>query len=248
MPSITPELKTARLVASGQTFELVGLPPGQFVMGSGADEPDRLAQEGPRQTITLSRGFFIGRVPVTQAQYRAIMGNNPSRAGGPDDGPVNQVTFRRALEFCRRLSEQTGHSVVLPTEAQWEYACRAGTTTRFHGGDAEADLDRIGWFRDNAGEGVHPVGAKEPNAWGLCDMHGNVWEMCRDILPPFDTLRVLTDPVGECSSRKGIMRGGGWMNDAGYCRAATRFKTNDRFGGTGIRIAVDLPDLPDLGG
>ena len=151
--------------------------------------------------------------------------------------PVNDITYEDAQEFCRRLSNAAHAEVRLPTEAQWEYACRAGTQTVYYSGDTEADLARVGWYSENSDGTAHPIGQKQPNARGLFDMHGNVWEFCADFIDDYATMSS-TEPVGRVSPRSGAMRGGGWMHDSESCRAATRLISDDMFGGAGFRVAL----------
>ncbi|MEP7123523.1 MAG: formylglycine-generating enzyme family protein [Byssovorax sp.] len=225
------------LQAGNQGIELLLIPAGSFLMGSQPTEPGHRDAESPVRRIKISKPFYIGRHEITQGQYKAVIGINPSRFIG-DDLAVDQITHADANEFCRKLSALVGRKVTLPTEAQWECACRAGTTTRFYTGNMETDLDRAAWSRRNSDESVHPVGTKEPNAFGLFDMLGNVWEHCLDVLPDYATISDV-DPVGTTDDEKGSMRGGGWMNDAEYCRAACGLRTSDMFGGAGIRIVIN---------
>jgi formylglycine-generating enzyme required for sulfatase activity len=219
------------------TFELLRIPPGEFQIGSPEDEAGHKPNEEPQRPIKISKAFYLGRYEVTQAQYQEIMGVNPSLFKG-DSVAVDQVLYPQALEFCRKLSQRTGLTITLPTEAQWEYACRAGMTSRFYSGDKEEDLAKVAWYRDNSGEHPHPVGQKPPNAWGLYDMHGNVWEFCLDFIPSYDRVSD-TDPVGRTQPDRGAMRGGGWMHPAEYCRSACKLISNDMFGGAGLRIALN---------
>jgi formylglycine-generating enzyme required for sulfatase activity len=219
-------------------WELVRIEPGEFMMGSPAGERGREDGEVPPTRVRITQPFYLGRYAVTQRQWRAIMKDNPSEFEG-DDLAVDQIAYRQAHEFCRRLAKALGVQVTLPTESEWEYACRAGTTTRFYSGDADAALGAIAWFRDNAGDQVHPVGQKQPNAWGLFDMLGNVYEPCIDYIGSFDALAE-NDPEGPRLPDQGAMRGGAWMEPAERCRAAVRLKTTDRFGGMGIRIAIKV--------
>lgn len=225
------------LHAGAAAIELVRIPAGDFAFGSPPSETERRPSEVPLRRARISRAFYLGRTEVTQAQWLAVMGSVPAQPRG-DDLPVAQVSFRDALEFCRRLAAQTGARVRLPTEAEWEHACRAGTATRYWSGDTEADLAAVGWYRDNGAGHAHPVGDKPPNPWGLVDMHGNVWEYTADVIEDFDALAAV-DPAGRRSDWQGGMRGGGWMHDAANCRSATRLVSDDMFGGAGLRIAVD---------
>jgi len=225
------------LDAGPVSFELVRIPPGTFEIGSPPTEEGHRPNEAPRRKVRITRPFYLGRFEVTQRQYTLIMGRNPSSFRG-EALAMDQITYPRAVELCEELSRRTGVHVVLPTEAQWEYACRAGTTTRFYTGDTRADLDRAGWFSGNAGDTVHPVGLKAPNAFGLYDMHGNVWELCADFLGDYGSIAA-DDPVGPPGEGRGAMRGGGWDHEADDARSASRLRSDPMFGGAGIRVAVD---------
>lgn len=219
------------------TFQFVRIEPGGFEMGSPPDELGRLPNEGPPRRVKISKPFYLGRHEVTQVQYEAVMGVNPSRVRG-ESLPLSQLKYSEAIEFCKRLSTLVGFEVMLPTEAQWEFAARAGTTTPVYSGILITDLDRVAWYRANSGGTIHPVGQKQPNAWGLYDVLGNVWEFTADFLPAYDRISD-TDPVGEISRSRGVMRGGGWMHGSEYSRAASRLISDDMFGGAGIRLAIN---------
>jgi formylglycine-generating enzyme required for sulfatase activity len=188
--------------------------------------------------MQITRAFYLGTYQVTQLQWRYIMGSNPSRFEG-DDLPVGSVKFGAARELCARLSAALSVNVTLPTEAQWEYACRAGTNTRFYSGDAESDLDRVGWYRENSHETVHPVGHKQPNAWGLYDMLGNLYEPCIDCIRSFARLND-RDPEGPRDETYGAMRGGFYIESAYRCQVYSRSRTNDNFAGMGVRLAIGV--------
>jgi len=218
-------------------WQLVRVEPGEFMMGSPVRELAREDGEIPQMRVRITHPFYLGKYEVTQAQWRSIMGTNPSEFQG-DDLAVDQIKYSEALDFCKRLSKGLAVNVELPSEAEWEYAARAGTTTRYYSGDSDSSLDAIAWFRENSGERVHEVGRKKPNAWGLFDMLGNVYEPARDYITSFDNLPQ-NDPEGKQLPTYGAMRGGAWMEPAARCRAAARLRTTDRFGGMGVRIAIE---------
>jgi formylglycine-generating enzyme required for sulfatase activity len=203
------------------------IPPGTFVMGSPLDENGRDDDE-TQHSVTLTRGFYLGIHPVTQAQWQAVMGNNPSRFKG-ENLPVETVSGQDCREFCQKLGQMDGKRYRLPTEAEWEYACRAGTTTPFHFGET-IDTEQANYNGDYTyGKGkkgisrqqTTPVGSFPPNAWGLFDMHGNVYEWCADgyeAYPPGDLRDFQVDNKG--SPR--LLRGGSWFLYPHRCRSAFR--------------------------
>jgi uncharacterized protein (TIGR02996 family) len=203
------------------------VPPGSFLMGSPPKEEERSKDE-VQHRVTLTRGFWMGVTPVTQAQWQALMGSNPSHFQGPYR-PVECVSWEDCQAFCQKLIGQDGESYVLPTEAQWEYACRTGTTTPFHFGPALSS-DRAN-YRGNYpyGQGswgldrqeTTPVGSFPPNAWGLVDLHGNVWEWCQGSYGPYPSSDVI-DPEDSKRRDRRLARGGSWHSTPGMCRAAHR--------------------------
>ncbi len=213
-------------------MDMVWCPPGTFTMGSPETELDRFSIEYRHQEI-ISQGFWLGKYELTQSQYQAVMGRNPSEFVGSNN-PVEQVTWYDAIEFCTKLTSieraagrlPKGYEYTLPTEVQWEYACRAGTTTALNNGKSLTsknecpNMDEVGWYRYNSNDTTHPVGQKKPNAWGLYDMHGNVWEWCLN----------------------GYTRGGSWFNRAGFCRSAKRLEIdpNNSANIRGFRVALVL--------
>jgi formylglycine-generating enzyme required for sulfatase activity len=209
------------------------LPPGTFMMGDASGEDN----ETPHQ-VTLTQPFQMGIHEVTQEQYAKVMGKNPSRLKGANN-PVENVSWFDAVEFCRKLSElpaerAAGRVYRLPTEAEWEYACRAGTTTKYSFGDDDSKLVDYAWFDGNSFERTHRVGGKKPNAWGFYDMHGNVWEWCQDWYGDYPD-HAVPDPTGPASGSYRVLRGGSWGGPAGICRSAFRFGCEpsgriDRFG------------------
>jgi formylglycine-generating enzyme required for sulfatase activity len=156
-------------------MEFVKIPAGEFQMGS-----EEHSCGNPVHRVNIPEAFYMGKYPVTQKQWKAVMGNNPSHFKG-DDRPVEYVSWYDVLGFVEKLNELEGTDKYrLPSEAEWEYACRAGTTTRYSFGDSEAKLRKYGWYDGNSRRETHPVGKKKPNPWGLYDIHGNVWEWCQD--------------------------------------------------------------------
>jgi formylglycine-generating enzyme required for sulfatase activity/serine/threonine protein kinase len=230
----------------GVKVELVWIRPGEFRMGSPGNEAGRFNDEGPQTSVRLTRGFWLGKYPVTQGQWQALMGNNPSHFKQSGlNAPVEQVSWTEAMEFARRLTEREraagrlpeGYVYTLPSEAQWEYACRAGTTTRFNLGNSDSDLGRAGWFRGNAQGRTHAVGQKTPNAWGLYDMHGNVFEWTRSWFGNYPGGSVV-DYEGPSSGSGRVSRGGSWLNNARVCRSANRYDWGPELRNVGFRLAL----------
>ncbi len=218
------------------------IPAGTFVMGSPASENKLEKDLAPEKQhkVTLKRPFYMGEFELTQAQYQKVMSDNPSLTKG-DNLPVHNLPWQSAQEFCDKLSKQIGREVQLPTEAQWEYACRAGTTTAYHSGDTIADLDQVGWHNGNADHRLHAGGEKLPNAWGLYDMHGNIREFTRDLYDPAPQADA-TDPTGpkEGDPKSHVVRGGAYSANAAVvfnCRAAIRRPT-ESLAITGFRVIV----------
>ena len=246
-------------------MKLCWCPAGSFTMGSPPTEPDRDDDEN-QVSVTLSQGFWLGKYEVTQADWRAVMGSNPSYFSSTGDGsssvqgmattrfPVEDVSWNDASEFCRKLTEQEHQAgrlpadweYRLPTEAQWEYACRAGTVTATAFGDKlssrQANFDgRIPYNGAQTGpylERTTEVGSYAANAWGLHDMHGNVWEWCRDWYQ--SSLPGGTDPETSSGAARRVLRGGSWISNGGYCRSASRsrFDPEGRYQSSGFRLAV----------
>jgi formylglycine-generating enzyme required for sulfatase activity len=223
VPTVRKERQAGEVVANGLGMQFAWCPPGSFLMGRPAGEKgDR--DEIPQHRVTLTQGFYLGIRPVTQAQWQAVMGSNPSHFKG-DNRPVENVSWEDCQEFCRKLGAKEGKRYRLPTEAEWEYACRAGTTSEYHTGNREEALKRAGWYGSNSGSQTHPVGQKEANAWGLFDMHGNVWEWCLDGKHTY-TSGDITDPQGPNDKDDArVLRGGSWGDDPSGCRAAYRGHT-----------------------
>jgi formylglycine-generating enzyme required for sulfatase activity len=215
---------------------------------------ERLAGEAPRHRVRIGRPFLLAVCPVTQAEYQRVMGTNPSqfsaegklsaKVAGQDTGrfPVENVSWPEAVDFCRKLSERetaSGWKYRLPTEAEWEYACRAGSTTKWPFGDQESTLPNYAWFLGNSGGATHPVGQKRPSPWGLCDMQGNLRQWCADYYDPaYYAASPGDDPQGPASGSFRVVRGSCWNDIAVSCRAANRFfhAAGWRDGTVGFRV------------
>jgi len=236
-------------------MEFILIPAGEFVMGSPEAErqqaireanarklkTDTIPTEGPQHRVKITKPFFLGKYEVTQAQWLAVMGANPAKLQNPMN-PVEQVTWIDCQNFVARLNERlgpTGVKLALPTEAQWEYACRAGTTTRYNFGDNAAVLGEYAWLKDNSGGKTHPVGRKRPNAWGLHDMHGNVSEWCNDwYAADYYGQSPPADPPGPAAGSGRVQRGGCWDVSPSQCRSAYRSRSAParRYDGSGFRV------------
>ena len=204
-------------------MEFVLIPAGEFEMGSPSGEEDRGRDEGPVHRTKIEKSFYMGRYEVTQKEWREVMGNNPSHFTG-DNLPVEQVSWNDVQEFIRKLNEKEGTDKYrLPSEAKWEYACRAGTTTRYSFGDSKYKLGGYAWYHINAGSKTHPVGRKKPNPYGLYDMHGNVWEWVQDKYHSDYDGAPNDGSVWESGDGAfRVIRGGSWDRVAMYCRSAFR--------------------------
>ncbi|MDR1241174.1 MAG: formylglycine-generating enzyme family protein [Deltaproteobacteria bacterium] len=205
-------------------MEFVLIPAGSFMMGTDKNVEDAADNETPQHRVYISKPFYLGKHEVTQAQWETIMGDNPSRFQGRSN-PVEQVSWDDAQEFVRRLNQREGHARFrLPTEAEWEYAARAETTTAYSFGDGTDNLGRYAWYGDNSSGKPHPVGQKEPNAWGLYDIHGNVWEWVQDRFGErYYAISPASDPGGPSDGPPlHVFRGGSWHNPAKFCRSADR--------------------------
>jgi formylglycine-generating enzyme required for sulfatase activity len=256
--SLASEVDPASLVSLlwNIRIDMVHLPAGEFVMGAPETEEGSSDNERPRHRVRLTRPFWLGKYQVTQAQYKAVMGKDCSFSQ-ERECPLAGVSWYGAVLFCQRLNEAMGEfgrlRFRLPTEAEWEYACRAGTDTAFNDGSPctgfegkDPALDRLGWYDGNSGNDPSPAGKMQANAWGLHDMHGNFCEWCADWYKPYPA-EAQTDPAGPADGEKRVLRGGGYWNFAGRCRSASRDMDvpGSRIGGLGFRLAAGQP--PDSG-
>ncbi len=210
--------------------------PGDFFMGGGDDDAK------PVRQVRITRGFYMGVYPVTQGEWKKVMDDNNPSSFKADDLPVEMVSWDDCKKFCDELSRRDGRPYRLPTEAEWEYACRAGTTTEYYTGDGEESLKAAGWFLSNSGKRTQPVGKLRKNAWGLYDMHGNVFQWCQDRYGPYlenDT----TNPKGPETGEFRVARGGCWLFSAANCRVYHRLRVRqaDGFNVTGFRVCF-FPD------
>jgi formylglycine-generating enzyme required for sulfatase activity len=238
-------------MSSGVEMKFAWCPPGTFLMGSPSSEEQREGHEGADETqhrVTLTRGYWLGIHQVTQAQWQAVMGSSPSQFRG-DTFPVERVSWEDCQEFIKRLGQKTGKRFRLPTEAEWEYACRAGTTTPFHFGETistdQANYDgnytyskgKKGLYRQK----TTPVGSFPANPWGLYDMHGNVWEWCQDWYGLYQK-EDIKDPQGINNGAARVLRGGSWYDVPRGCRSACRNRgvPGRRYGSFGCRVLLCL--------
>ena len=232
----------------GMTFKEI--PAGTFVMGSPESEEDREDNE-PQHEVTISKAFYMQTTEVTQGQWKAVMGTEPWKGKGlvkeGPDYPAVYVSWDDAVAYCKKLSEKEGKTYRLPTEAQWEYACRAGTKTTWSFGNDEKALGDYAWYHKNAWDidekYAHQVGLKKPNAFGLYDMHGNVYEWCHDYYGgDYYKQSPEQDPTGPASGSSRVLRGGSWNYDSRGTRSAYRGRigADDRYHYVGFRLVREL--------
>ena len=229
-PKATPTGALFSETVNGVEIQMVAIPGGTFTMGSPTSEAGRDPDEGPQAEVNVE-SFYMSKFEVTQAEYRAVTGSNPSSFKG-DNLPVDSVAWSDAVEFCRKISQVTGRSYRLPTEAEWEYAARAKTNGAFAG-----DINALAWYDANSGHQTHPVGQKQPNAFGLYDMNGNVWEWCQSKYKPY--------PYNASDGRESlqendvrVLRGGSWESAARGCRSAYRRRVTPDPRATGFRVIL----------
>lgn len=228
-------------------LEMIYIPPGEFYMGSPAEEWKRQGDEGPVRKVKISKGFYLGKYEITQQQWEWIMKESPSVFQGFEDSdqrPVDRVSWEDCQLFIQRINALEKGTFRLPTEAEWEYACRAGSTERFPWGvdSTYRGLFEHAWFFSRSEGKSHPVGTKKPNAWGLYDMHGNVWEWVSDWVGPYSN-QMQTDPAGPESGEKKVIRGGSWFNEPEALRCANRNAhiVQSRQTNNGLRVVLEIP-------
>jgi formylglycine-generating enzyme required for sulfatase activity len=236
---------------------LVLIPKGTFMMGSPESEKGRDKDDETQHEVTISKDYYLGVIEVTQGQYEKVMGTNPShfqkqfiRKSDSSMYPVEQVSWEDAVDFCKKLSElpeekKAGRVYCLPTEAEWVYACRAGSKSAYSFGETSKSLGDYAWFDRNSKGQTHPVGERKPNAWGLYDMHGNVWEWCSDRYGEYPKVAV-SDPVGPREVSVRVLRGGSWCDVAASCRSAIRrrYVPSIRGNDLGFRLALISSETP----
>ena len=254
-----PSFVSSKRAINGQTFtnstgiKFVMIPAGSFMMGSAitalevaikyGGKSNWYRDEYPRHKVTITIPFYLGTTEITQSQWKRVMGSSPSYFQDCGmDCPVEQVSWDDVQEFVKKLNELEGSTKYrLPTEAEWEYACRAGSTTRFFYGNDKDKLGEYAWNKQNSENQTHPAGQKKSNAWGLYDMYGNVWEWCQDWYDKgYYSRSPERDPKGS-SSKERVIRGGSWNNGANVLRSAERHNSEPdlRYYSIGLRIAKD---------
>jgi formylglycine-generating enzyme required for sulfatase activity len=249
------QVKELPKITNSIGMKLVLIPKGKFTMGTPAREEYRRDDE-TQHRVTISKDYYLGVYEVTQAQYQKVMGKNPSHFQGAIVGnenawlPVENVSWDEAIEFCMKLSDlpeekAAGRVYRLPTEAEWEYACRAGSKSAYSFGESSKSLGDYAWFIENSKRQTHPVGEKKANAWGLYDMHGNVWEWCSDWYGDYPK-GALSDPAGIREGSRRVLRGGCWDGYAAFCRSAFRYGDDSMFQNDsfGFRLALSSSGIP----
>jgi Uncharacterized conserved protein len=216
-------------------MEFVLIHPGTFTMGASLEDGD----EAPEHKVKITKAFYLGQYEVTQKQWEEIMGNNPSNFKG-ENQPVDSVSWEEVQQFLSKLQEKTGHQFTLPTEAQWEYAARAATNTKWDFGDNESLLSEYAWFGENSESMTHPVGQKRPNGWNLYDMYGNVQEWVNDWYANSYKYKDGSDPQGPSLGHSRVIRGGAWGDDATMVRSTYRnaSATDNKTPGNGFRVVM----------
>ena len=232
----TPEI--LRFVVEGVSFDMVEVRGGTFRMGATSEQgSDADSDENPVHSVTLS-GYYIGKTEVTQALWKAVMGSNPSEFIG-NDLPVENVSWNDCQEFISQLNALTGENFRLPTEAEWEFACRGGNNSRGYKYSGSNYIDNVAWYEDNSGYKTHPVATKSPNELGIYDMSGNVWEWCTDWYGDYSS-GAQTNPKGPYDGSYRVFRGGSWVFGVRHCRSSLRYGINPTLcdGNLGLRLVL----------
>ena len=248
--------QSPKTITNSLGMKLMLIPRGTFTMGSPIEEAGKKNDEKQHQ-VEISMDYYLGVTEVTQGQYEKVTGTNPSyfqkQLISENDSsvyPVDSVSWEDAVGFCKKLSDlpkerEAGRIYRLPTEAEWEYACRAGSKTAYSFGESSITLGDYAWVLNNSNNQTHPVGKKKPNAWGLYDMHGNAWEWCNDWFSDYPN-GALSDPSGPKEGSYRVIRGGGWSHDASLCRSAFRYgdHPSHRLLNFGFRVAISTNEIP----
>ena len=243
-PDVAEEPGSPDEITNSIGMKLKLIPAGEFLMGSPDSASYAGEDEKPQHRVRITKPFCLGVHEVTLGQYERVMGNHFKKSGL--DASVDAVSWDDAQEFCRKLTEladekEAGRRYRLPTEAEWEYACRAGSAGMYSYGDDESRLDDYAWYSQNSDRKTHQVGQKKPNAWGLYDMHGNVSEWCADWYDSgYYANSPTDDPAGPATGSKRVVRDGGWTDFGRGCRSASRHRSpaGDRFDAHGFRVAA----------
>lgn len=223
---------------NGVTFKMIYVEGGTFMMGAMEGDQSAFTNEKPAHEVKLTYDYYIGQTEVTQALWKAVMDNNPSTMEG-DNLPVNNVLWEDADTFVKRLSQLTGYTFNLPTEAEWEYAARGGKESKGYLYAGSDDVNEVAWYSANSGNKTHDVGTKKPNELGIYDMSGNAWEWCSDWLAPYPA-EAQVDPTGPATGEYHVYRGGGWYIGASTCRCTHRRQTREGYSeyALGLRVAL----------
>ena len=224
-------------------IEFVWIPAGKFEKFSPVKEENKTFFERPVHKIVIENSFYLGRYAITQQQWKKLMGQNPSHFKG-DNHPVEMISWRDVLKFIKKLNEEEGTDKYrLPSEAEWEYACGAGTQTKYYFGDYDSKLSEYAWYAENSGGKTHPVCHKKQNPWGLYDMHGNVWEWVQDNWHEnYNIFPLNGTALEDIEDFHRVSRGGSWYCDAGLCCSTSRFKRDpeNQISNLGFRVLKEI--------
>ncbi len=240
-PGVTDPATIPATIIENLIANMVYVEGGTFTMGATSEQgSDAHSDESPTHSVTLSN-YYIGKYEVTQAEWAAVMGSNPSNFTGDDNLPVECVSWNDCQEFIKKLNAKTGLNFRLPTEAEWEYAARGGNKSRGYKYAGSNNIADVAWYGDNSGDKTHAVGTKQPNELGLYDMSGNVWEWCSDWFGSYSSASQ-TNPMGASSGSIRVHRGGSWYNDAWNCRVSRRNDFNPDFRNyvLGLRLVLSV--------